>query len=41
MTYGYIRVSTTRQNMERQERAILAAYPEADCSFRDSTTAPK
>ena len=41
MTYGYIRVSTTRQNMERQERAILAAYPEADCSYRDSTTGAK
>ena len=36
MIYAYIRVSTPRQNMERQERAILAAYPEADCSFRDA-----
>ena len=28
-TYGYCRISTKRQNIERQERNILAAYPSA------------
>ena len=27
--YGYCRISTPKQNIERQERNILAAYPEA------------
>ena len=29
MIYGYCRVSTKRQNIDRQERNILAAYPSA------------
>lgn len=29
MTYGYCRISTSKQNIERQERNIKAAYPEA------------
>ncbi len=29
MIYGYCRVSTPRQNIERQERNIKAAYPDA------------
>ena len=29
MTYGYCRISTKKQNIERQERNIKAAYPEA------------
>lgn len=28
-TYGYCRISTARQNIERQVRNILASYPEA------------
>ena len=28
-TYGYCRISTPRQNIERQVRNILAAYPDA------------
>ena len=28
-TYGYCRISTKKQNIERQERNILAAYPKA------------
>lgn len=27
--YGYCRVSTPRQNIDRQERNIKAAYPDA------------
>ena len=27
--YGYTRISTAKQSMERQERNILAAYPDA------------
>lgn len=27
--YGYCRISTGRQNMERQERNIKAAFPDA------------
>ena len=30
MTYGYCRVSTDSQNIERQVRNILASYPDAD-----------
>lgn len=29
MIYGYCRISTKKQNIERQERNILAAYPDA------------
>lgn len=29
MTFGYCRISTAKQNLERQERNILAAYPQA------------
>lgn len=29
MIYGYARISTNKQNIERQERNILKAYPEA------------
>ena len=29
MTYGYCRISTKKQNIERQERNIKATYPEA------------
>ena len=29
MTYGYCRISTKKQNIERQERNIKASYPEA------------
>ena len=29
MTYGYCRISTKKQNIERQERNIKAAYPDA------------
>lgn len=29
MTYGYCRISTKKQNIERQERNIKSAYPEA------------
>lgn len=29
MVYGYCRISTARQNMERQERNIKGAYPDA------------
>lgn len=29
MIYGYCRISTKKQNIERQERNILAAYPKA------------
>ena len=29
MVYGYCRVSTRKQSIERQERNILAAYPDA------------
>lgn len=29
MKYGYCRISTVKQNIERQERNILAAYPDA------------
>ncbi len=29
MTYGYVRISTSKQNIERQIRNILAAYPDA------------
>lgn len=29
MTYGYCRISTSKQNIERQERNIKAAYPDA------------
>ena len=28
MTYGYCRISTSKQNIERQERNIKAAYPD-------------
>lgn len=30
--YGYCRISTARQNIDRQERNILAAYPTAEIS---------
>lgn len=30
MTYGYARISRKQQNIERQVRNILAAYPDAD-----------
>lgn len=29
MIYGYCRISTPRQNLERQVRNIKAAYPDA------------
>ena len=29
MTYGYCRISTSKQNIERQERNIKAVYPDA------------
>lgn len=29
MTYGYCRISTSKQNIERQERNIKATYPDA------------
>ena len=29
MIYGYCRISTSKQNIERQERNIKAAYPDA------------
>lgn len=29
MTYGYARISRKQQNIERQVRNILAAYPDA------------
>ena len=29
MTYGYCRISTKKQNIERQERNIKETYPEA------------
>ena len=29
MIYGYCRISTKKQNIERQERNIKAAYPDA------------
>lgn len=29
MIYGYCRISTTKQNLDRQRRNILAAYPDA------------
>ena len=29
MTYGYCRISTKKQNIERQERNIKAEFPEA------------
>ena len=29
MIYGYCRISTKKQNIDRQERNILAAYPGA------------
>ena len=29
MTYGYCRISTSKQNIERQERNIKTAYPDA------------
>lgn len=29
MIYGYCRISTAKQNIDRQERNILAAYPDA------------
>lgn len=41
MIYGYLRVSTAKQNIDRQERNILAAYPEADTSYRDFYTGTK
>ena len=29
MVYGYCRISTPKQNMERQERNIKSVYPDA------------
>ena len=28
MTYGYCRISTPKQSLDRQERNIISAYPE-------------
>lgn len=39
MVYGYCRVSTPRQNIERQERNIIAAYPKAkDHIYKEAYT---
>ncbi len=40
MIYGYCRVSTKRQNIERQERNILTAYPTAKI-FKEKYTGTK
>ena len=40
MIYGYCRVSTKRQNIERQERNILTAYPNAKI-FKEKFTGTK
>lgn len=41
MFYGYIRVSTPRQNIERQNRNILNAYPNCDRIYSDHYTGTK
>ena len=38
--YGYCRISTKKQNIDRQERNILAAYPEAHI-FKERYTGTK
>lgn len=41
MIYGYVRVSTKRQSVERQLKNILAEYPAADTSYQDWYTGTK
>ena len=40
MTYGYCRISTPRQNIDRQIRNIKAEYPDA-VIFKESYTGTK
>ena len=40
MVYGYCRISTAKQNIERQERNILKAYPDA-AIYREVFTGTK
>ena len=40
ITYGYCRISTNKQNIERQERNILAVYPKAQI-FKERYTGTK
>jgi len=41
MIYGYMRVSTKTQSIERQERNIKEAFPEADTHYRENYTGTK
>ena len=42
MIYGYCRISTEQQNLDRQERNIIAAFPEAkNHMFREAFTGTK
>ena len=39
--YGYCRISTKTQSIERQERNILAAYPTAKRIYKEAATGTK
>ncbi|HJJ62531.1 MAG TPA: recombinase family protein [Methanocorpusculum sp.] len=41
MIYGYLRVSTKKQSIERQIKNILVAYPTANLDYRDYFTGTK
>ena len=39
--YGYCRISTKTQSIERQERNILAAYPAVKRIYKEAATGTK